>query len=44
MDQKDYTEWYNERAAVYEFDGGLTREEAERRAWKELQELKEEAK
>lgn len=40
MDQKDMTEWYNERAAIYEYDGGLTRMEAEQRAWKELEELK----
>lgn len=28
----DYKKYYEERAAIYEFDGGLSREEAERRA------------
>lgn len=29
---KDYQEFYEERAAIYEFDGGLNRKEAELRA------------
>lgn len=29
---KDYQEYYEERAAIYEFDGGLSRKEAEARA------------
>lgn len=40
MTDKDYAEWYGERAGVYEYDAGLNRTEAERRAWKEMEELK----
>jgi len=29
-------EWFDERAAIYEFDAGFTREEAECRAMKEV--------
>jgi hypothetical protein len=29
-------EWHEERAAIYEFDAGLSREEAERRAYLEV--------
>jgi len=29
-------EWFDERAAIYEFDAGFTREEAERRVLKEV--------
>jgi hypothetical protein len=29
-------EWYEERAAIYEFDAGMSRQEAERRAYLEV--------
>jgi hypothetical protein len=29
-------EWFEERAAIYEFDAGFTREESERRAYLEV--------
>lgn len=29
-------EWFEERAAIYEFDAGFSREEAERRAYTEV--------
>jgi hypothetical protein len=29
-------EWYEERAAIYEFDAGFSRQEAERRAYLEV--------
>ncbi len=29
-------EWFDERAAIYEYDAGFTREEAERRAYLEV--------
>jgi hypothetical protein len=32
----DHWERWQERAAILEYDGGLHREEAERRAWQEL--------
>jgi hypothetical protein len=38
---RDYTEWMNERAAIYEFDGGLSREAAERKAYQDLERLKQ---
>ena len=31
-----YQEWYEERAAIYEFDAGFTRRQAERRAFLEV--------
>jgi hypothetical protein len=33
---KDYPELYEERAGIMEFDGGLTKEEAEKRALLEI--------
>lgn len=35
---QDQRERFEERAAIYEFDGGLPRAEAERQAWKEVME------
>lgn len=35
-DKKDCREWYEERTAVMEFDGGLSRKEAEKLAITEL--------
>jgi hypothetical protein len=33
----DWSGWYEERAAIRQFDGGHTREEAERLAWGEVE-------
>jgi hypothetical protein len=33
LESESVREAYEERAAIMEFDGGLTREEAERKAW-----------
>lgn len=30
-------DWYNERAAIYEFDAGMTRREAERKALQDIE-------
>lgn len=38
---EDYREYFEERAAVYQFDGGLNRKEAEARAAKDVERLKE---
>lgn len=35
--REDILEWLNERAAIAEFDGGLSRAEAERDAWRLIQ-------
>ncbi len=35
-DQADLTDAFEERAAILEFDAGLSRAEAERRAWQEV--------
>jgi hypothetical protein len=32
FDEADWQEWFEERAAIYEYEGELPREEAERRA------------
>ena len=37
--EADYMEYFNERAAIAEVDGGLTREDAEARARRETVEL-----
>ena len=37
-------EFYEERAAIMEYDGGLPREEAERLAWKETVERLQKSK
>ena len=34
----DIAEWYKERAGLLEYDGGLSRAEAEREAWKYVEE------
>lgn len=39
MTQEEIQELYEERAAIMEYDGGLTREDAERRARQEIQQL-----
>jgi predicted metal-dependent hydrolase len=31
-------EWYEERAGLLEYDGGMTRDAAEREAWKQVEE------
>jgi hypothetical protein len=36
-DVVDWRDWYEERVAIRQFDGGYTREEAERLAWGEAQ-------
>ena len=40
MDADDWEELKKERAAVYEFDGKLTRAESERRAAEDVEKLK----
>lgn len=32
----DHREWFEERCAIREFDGGMSRREAERAAWGDL--------
>lgn len=32
-EREDVAEWWQERAAIMEFDGGLSCDEAERQAW-----------
>lgn len=39
--EEDYAEYFNERAAVYQFDGGLNRKEADARAAKDVERLKQ---
>lgn len=39
-DARTDAEWLKERAAIYEYDAGMSREEADRRARQDLEERK----
>ncbi|MCD6377041.1 MAG: hypothetical protein J7L94_16060 [Caldisericaceae bacterium] len=46
IDSKDFLndfeqDWFEERAAIYEFDAGFSRRQAEWLAWQEIQQKRE---
>lgn len=42
MTDQDYTDFFEERAAIYEYLGGLSRDEAERRARQDVERVRKE--